>query len=225
MANKYDLGRFYNLAAYPHYIPELRDEIRRVLDEHGGVFTTSGLQAMKKLDSFIKETMRLNPSSFATFQRKVNKTVTLSNGQVIPAGVVIQIPADAIAHDPEVFPNPDQFDPWRFYRLREEARSTGKAEEAAHHQFVSVSPENLTVCLPVLFSINNIPLTLFQFGYGRHACPGRFFAANEIKMVIANFILAYDMKLPDGVIERYPNIAFGVTVSVIMFPTFKEEAD
>ncbi|KAL2185733.1 cytochrome P450 [Thermothelomyces heterothallicus CBS 203.75] len=188
---------FYNLAAYPHYIPELRDEIRSVLAEHDGVFTSPALQAMKKVDSFVKETMRLYPTGFAGFQRKVTKTFTLSNGQVIPAGVVIQVPADAIARDPEVFPNADQFDPWRFSRLREEARSAGKAEEAAHHQFVSVSPEVLT------------------FGYGRHACPGRFFAANEIKMIIANFILAYDMKLPDGVTERYPNLTFGSTVSLI----------
>ncbi|KAL2161084.1 hypothetical protein VTH06DRAFT_8797 [Thermothelomyces fergusii] len=184
---------FYNLAAYPHYAPVLRDEIRSVLAEHDGVFTSSALQAMKKLDSFIKETMRLYPAGFAGFPRKVSKTFTLSNGQVIPAGVMIQVPSDAIARDPEVFPNPDEFDPWRFSRLREAARSSGKAEEAAHHQFVSVSPEILT------------------FGYGRHACPGRFFAANEIKMIVANFILAYDMKLPDGVTERYPNLTFGPT--------------
>ncbi len=52
-----------------------------------------------------------------------------------------------------------------------------------------------------------------QFGFGRHACPGRFFAANEIKMIIANFVMDYDIKLPDGVKERYPNFALGVAVS------------
>ncbi|KAK4247459.1 cytochrome P450 [Corynascus novoguineensis] len=182
---------FYNLAAYPHYLPELRDEVRTVLAEHDGVFTSAALQAMKKVDSFVKETMRLYPAGLVGFQRKVTKTFSLSNGQIIPAGVVIQVPSDAIARDPEVFPNADQFDPWRFSRLREEARNAGKAEAAAQHQFVSVNPEVLT------------------FGYGRHACPGRFFAANEIKMIIANFILTYDMKLPDGVTERYPNLIFG----------------
>jgi cytochrome P450 len=53
----------------------------------------------------------------------------------------------------------------------------------------------------------------FQFGYGRHACPGRFFAANEIKMMVANFVLAYDMRHPEGVTERYPNLSFGASVS------------
>jgi len=100
---------------------------------------------MKKVDSFVKETMRLYPAGLVGFQRKVTKTFSLSNGQIIPAGVVIQVPSDAIARDPEVFPNADQFDPWRFSRLREEARSEGKAEAAAQHQFVSVNPEVLTV--------------------------------------------------------------------------------
>jgi len=34
-------------------------------------------------------------------------------------------------------------------------------------------------------------------------------------MIIANFILAYDIKLPDGVTERYPNLIFGSAVSVL----------
>jgi cytochrome P450 len=142
------LRSFYNLAAYPQYIPELRDEIRTVLAEHGGVFTSPALQAMKKLDSFLKETMRLNPGGTASFQRKVNKPFTLSNGQVIPAGVVIEVPSAAISHDPEIFPNPDKFDPWRFFHLREQARAAGEVEVAAVNQFVSVNPNVMTVRCP-----------------------------------------------------------------------------
>lgn len=48
-----------------------------------------------------------------------------------------------------------------------------------------------------------------NFGYGRHACPGRFFATNEIKMVLARLILEYDIKMPDGQTERYPQIEMG----------------
>ncbi|KAK4141456.1 uncharacterized protein C8A04DRAFT_39069 [Dichotomopilus funicola] len=184
---------FYSIAAHPEYIPELREEIRTVLADSNGVFTSPALQSMKKMDSFIKETMRLYPAGASTFQRKVNKTFTLSNGQVIPAGVVIEVPAAAVGLDERVFPNADKFDPWRFARLREEARASGEVEGAARNQFVSVSAEALT------------------FGFGRHACPGRFFAANEIKMVLANFVLNYDVKLPDGVTERFPNLNFGAS--------------
>ncbi|KAL2267986.1 hypothetical protein VTJ83DRAFT_2832 [Remersonia thermophila] len=183
---------FYSLAAYPQYTAEIRAEIRTILAEHNGVFTTAALQSMKKLDSFIKETMRAYPLGAVSFQRKVNKPFQLSNGQVIPAGVLIEVPAAAISNDPEVFENPEVFDPWRFSRLREQARAKGEVEVAAQNQFVSVNPGVMT------------------FGWGRHACPGRFFAANEIKMIVANFILNYDMRLSEGVTERYPNLVFGI---------------
>ena len=35
-------------------------------------------------------------------------------GHLIPAGIVILAAIHVICHDPEVFPNPDQFDPDRF---------------------------------------------------------------------------------------------------------------
>ncbi len=188
-------ARFYNLAAYPAIIPELRAEVKQVLSEHDNQMSTAALQSMKKLDSFLKETMRFHPPGAASFRRKVLRPFTLSNGQRIPAGVIIEVPAQAIARDPAVFPEPDKFDALRFYKLRQEARDNGEVEASAQNQFVSVSPSSLT------------------FGYGRHACPGRFLAANEIKMVIANALLLYDIRNVEGVEERYPNMEFGGTVS------------
>ncbi len=97
---------FYNLAAMPEMVPGLREEIHAVLEEHDGVISTKSLQAMKKLDSFLKETARLYPPFLceatiprrvarrvkrmicaniahltASFERKVLRTFTLSNGQ------------------------------------------------------------------------------------------------------------------------------------------------
>ncbi|KAJ7918489.1 hypothetical protein B0H13DRAFT_1607297 [Mycena leptocephala] len=37
------------------------------------------------------------------------------------------------------------------------------------------------------------------FGIGRHACPGRFFAVNEMKLIMSHVIMTYDFKLKDGV--------------------------
>ncbi|KAF5571515.1 cycloheximide-inducible CIP70 (cytochrome P450 family) [Fusarium phyllophilum] len=126
----------------------------------------------------------------ASFQRKVLKPFTLSNGQVIPAGVTIEIPAVAVSSDSNVFPHAEKFDPLRFYRLRTEAKDGGSVEKAANNQFVSVNQSSLT------------------FGYGRHACPGRFFAANEIKMILAHALLQYDVKNLGDATERYPNMEF-----------------
>ena len=37
-----------------------------------------------------------------------------------------------------------------------------------------------------------------HFGHGRFACPGRFFAANELKMILGELLLNYDFKYPKG---------------------------
>lgn len=136
----------------------------------------------------------------ASFQRKVLQSFTLPNGQTIPAGVTIEVPAVAVNSDPEVFPDADRFDPLRFYDLREKAKSQGSVEGAAQNQFVSVSQNSLT------------------FGYGRHACPGRFFAANEIKMILANALLHYEFKMPNDSKDRYPNKEFAHLVSSQVVP-------
>lgn len=49
-----------------------------------------------------------------------------------------------------------------------------------------------------------------SFGFGRHACPGRFFAANEIKLILARMLLDYDIKMPEGVETPYKNLSIGV---------------
>lgn len=129
----------------------------------------------------------------AAFGRKVLKTFTLSNGQTIPAGATIEIPSHAIYQDPQNYPDSETFDGFRFYKLRQQ----GGAINHARNQFVTTNEQNL------------------GFGYGRHACPGRFFAANEIKMIIARLIMDYDFKNADGSTERYPNFDNGRGVSTV----------
>jgi cytochrome P450 len=56
-------NRFYDLAALPDLQMELRDEIREALSQSGGKFTSNALQSMKKMDSFLKETLRVHPAT------------------------------------------------------------------------------------------------------------------------------------------------------------------
>ena len=42
----------------PELIPIFREEVHLALAESNGIFTSSALQNMKKLDSFLKETTR-----------------------------------------------------------------------------------------------------------------------------------------------------------------------
>lgn len=53
------VNTLYDMLAYPQYQQPLRDEIRQVLKEYRG-WSLSAMQKMKRLDSFIKESQRLN---------------------------------------------------------------------------------------------------------------------------------------------------------------------
>lgn len=135
----------------------------------------------------------------ATFQRKALKNITLSNGQVIPAGTTIECPNYAVSHDEALFEDADEFDAFRFYKLREKAaleRTPDQTSDASmQNQFASVSQNSLA------------------FGYGREACPGRFFSANELKVIFSIALLQYEMKLAEGSEGRYPNMEFGQLAS------------
>lgn len=58
----------------PELVPVLREDVQHALAETNGVFTSSAMQNMKKVDSFLKETMRYHsmgpsasiPPDFAT---------------------------------------------------------------------------------------------------------------------------------------------------------------
>lgn len=56
----------YDLAAYPEHIQPLRDEIKAVVEEDG-MLKKAGLAKMKLMDSVLKETQRLHPTSMGEY--------------------------------------------------------------------------------------------------------------------------------------------------------------
>jgi len=110
-----------------------------------------------------------------TVQRSNPKPYTFSDGLKIPANTQCCFLNYELNHDPEVYPDPDPetFDPYRFLHLRE------KIDRNKYH-FAFVSDESI------------------NFGAGTHSCPGRHFAANEIKLMLCELLLGYEMKWPEG---------------------------
>ncbi|ETS77988.1 hypothetical protein PFICI_10050 [Pestalotiopsis fici W106-1] len=169
------------LVVRPEVVEELRGEIKEVLQRHDGVIHTQTLFEMKLLDSVMREAQRVSPFNQARFSRYVSKPVTLSNGIHLPAGYTIESPHGPVMRDTAIYPDADKFDAHRFADLRA-ARVPDPVnyKSREQYQFVSVTKENMS------------------FGFGAHACPGRFFAANEIKLILSRLLLQYDLRLPEG---------------------------
>lgn len=126
------------------------------------------------------------------------KNISLTNGMHIPKNSVVEINWNGIARDEEHYPDPDKFDALRFYnpRIDKEYNPSAKGMDGAA-QFTNVSTTHLT------------------WNYGRRACPGRFFASNVIKLIFAELLLNYEIKNPDGVEGKQPNMRGGGIVSSV----------
>jgi len=178
----------YDLAIHPEYVEDMRKEAEAVIAGDG--WTKVAMQKMRKIDSFLKESQRLNSLSSMVITRKTLKDWTLSDGTLIPAGTFFGIASDAMNKDDISFPEARTFKGFRFAELRD-----GDGElDAIKHQMVSISPDQVV------------------FGYGRHACPGRFFAVNEIKAMFAHILLNYDVQLENGSMVRPANRHFAQSV-------------
>ncbi|KAF3810343.1 Cytochrome P450 monooygenase 1 [Colletotrichum gloeosporioides] len=189
------------LAEHQETIKPLRQEMIEVLQAEG--WSKTALNHMKLLDSTIKESQRISPTSLLTLRRIAVNDVTLPDGTRVRRGERLYTHCCNMM-EPEVYPNPDRFDISRFKRLREQAGGESKA------QLITLTPEHL------------------GFGYGVYSCPGRFFAGHEIKIALCHLLLKYDWKLADE--SGFNPTIIGVNSFIdpsmlIMFKRRKEEID
>ncbi|KAG6162550.1 hypothetical protein E4U11_002596 [Claviceps purpurea] len=159
-----------DLAVHHEFVEPLRDEITECLAQNG--WERKSLYNMKLLDSCIKESQRMKPLAMISMGRRVETDVTLSDGIFLPKGSLTAFSCQR-RWDPTLYANASQWDGARFFNKRKEK---GQEQTA---QLVATSPDHMA------------------FGYGRQACPGRFFAASVTKIVLAHLLLKYDVRLHD----------------------------
>lgn len=151
------------------YIEELRAEISTTLAEHGGYWNKKALSKMVELDSVMRESQRLNSVVTMGLGRAVvaPEGITTPDGVHIAKGNYVVVPGYATLHNADLYPDPDEFKPFRFSEKCGQQQTLSPADEddsleRARQQWATTSNEYLA------------------FGHGRHACPGRLFAATEL---------------------------------------------
>ncbi|KAG6380639.1 cytochrome P450 [Boletus reticuloceps] len=188
------------LAANPQYIQPLREEVEGIVEQEG--WSKVAVDKMRKVDSFLKECLRFEGMLMASLSRKALKDFTFSDGTFIPKGTSVAVPSLSLHHDKTYYEDPDAFKPFRFAEIHD------KDGNRVNDQLTSTSVEYL------------------PFGHGRHACPGRFFAATELKLMLAHVVVTYDVKLEDN--ATYPpsrHIGTFITVNPRAEVVFRNRAD
>ncbi|KAI0206355.1 cytochrome P450 [Astrocystis sublimbata] len=169
----------YELVQRPEYIEPIREEMRQILAEDGGWGKRSAGR-MLKTDSFIKEISRFYPPSAIAFRRLTKQKIVLRDGLVLPKDTYICVATTSPSQD-EVS-NPTVFNGFRYYEERMAAHKVG----ASRYDYAATDSTHI------------------GFGHGKNACPGRFAASLESKMLLAHIILQFDIKLPPSRTTR-PN--------------------
>ncbi|KXT09535.1 hypothetical protein AC579_9094 [Pseudocercospora musae] len=153
------------LCEHAHWLPILRDEVQKVVDDCG--WSKSALYEMKHVDGFLKETQRLT-TGYLSMNSLVTHDVCLRDGTRLPCGTVCVLESRFL--DPDTYENPHLFCPER-YLDQPGVRSPRRLK------LVSTDAEHL------------------GFGYGQRTCPGRFLAADMMKIAFGFLVLHYDWSL------------------------------
>lgn len=122
---------------------------------------------MKVLDSFMRESQRFSPPFAGTssrcpkfeccipyvaplvilrsdsFRRYVQKPITFKDGTHISAGTFVETPSLAVLHDPDPYPDPEVFNPYRRFdfRTKDDVPDPNSFRTRESYQFVSVTKE------------------------------------------------------------------------------------
>ncbi|KAK7443296.1 hypothetical protein CaCOL14_012230 [Colletotrichum acutatum] len=162
----------FDIMDHPQLIPVLREEIVTVINQDG--WEKTALYKLKLMDSVVKESQRIKPPNVVSMNRLALKDVKLPDGSILPAGSKMGVSAHSM-WDPSVHPDPKSWDGYRWLRKRQQVGQENL------HQLATTSPQHIA------------------FGHGKHSCPGRFFAANEIKIALCFLIMNYEFELTPGV--------------------------
>ncbi|KAI0148188.1 cytochrome P450 [Hypoxylon sp. NC0597] len=179
-----------DLAYHEECMQPVREEVIQLLRAEG--MSKTSFYKMQLLDSGLKETQRMKPIEHIMLRRLVLDDVRLSNGLLLKKGTRTLVDSRAM-RNPAVYENPDEWDITRFVKLRSQPGGAASAQ--------LVSP-----------TVNH-----FAFGYGKHACPGRFFAATALKVMLCHLLVNYEWKLAPGT-DPTP---LGLGVNFITNPTAK----
>lgn len=94
--------------------------------------------------------------------------------------------------NPSVYENPEKYDAYRFVKKAEVDAGLSRFSG-----YTAVTTDSV------------------GFGYGKHACPGRTYVAQEMKVILSHILLKYDFQFPEGYRPQVMNNGFDSITDVM----------
>ncbi|OKL60382.1 hypothetical protein UA08_04238 [Talaromyces atroroseus] len=165
-----------DIFSHPPTVSLLRDESLASSARWGKTWKRARFNQMSRLDSALRESLRLWGLVPKAMSRKVMQPdgAILPDGQRLPQGTTVCISGWGLHHDEGIFPQPFEFVHDRFMRAEEEVKEQA---EGVKKSAAAETNEHFVA-----------------WGIGKHACPGRFFAVDLIKIILAHVLVDYEVK-------------------------------
>ncbi|KAI0389953.1 cytochrome P450 [Xylariaceae sp. FL0594] len=148
-----------------------------------GLASGEALDQLHRIDSAIRESMRLSDVAVVNMPRDVvgNKSLDLGNGIVCPPGTRLSYPTQSIHTDPDFWDDPLRFNAFRF----SDPEKSGRTPLNEQQQGPRKERERLV----------DLTTTFLAWGYGKKACPGRWYAGQTMKQCLAYMVMHYEVEL------------------------------
>ncbi|PTB62203.1 cytochrome P450 [Trichoderma citrinoviride] len=163
----------------PSLTEALRAEIAKALAENGGEWSVQMMSSLPRLESFTRETLRVDGPTLFSVTRSILKPFQLKSGLVLRPGNIISSPSWMIHNDEDNYPNAKEFNPYRFYDETTNTVTT-KATTASN--------------------------TFLAYGYGSQMCPGRYLGVRMTQIIFAKLLMRYDATFEGGRRTKPENI-------------------
>ena len=152
---------------------------------------------MTLMDACLRESSRMASIIGLGVNVKVvaDDGVVAPDGTKCPKGTLLGVPSFAIHHDEELYPDALEFKPERYLaslapssdQVDSSEKTVEDDQKTKNKQYLERANQSFTTTSPKYLG----------FGHGRHACPGRFFASQELKLLIAYLLERYEVRLED----------------------------
>ncbi|KAK8988932.1 hypothetical protein V6N11_030304 [Hibiscus sabdariffa] len=150
----------------PHVLKKAQEE----LDSHVSrdrFVNESDIGKLVYIQAIVKETLRMYPPAPLSAPRELSESCTIG-GYEVPEGTRLIINLHRIQRDPNVWPDPSEFMPERFFTTHKDVDVRGQHFE------------------------------LMPFGSGRRSCPGTSFALHMLYLTMSNFLHAFNFSAPNN---------------------------